>query len=132
MKTLIIEDEFTSRTILQKALMCHGECHVAINGEEGFAVFKSAIKDGVPYDLICLDINLPAISGTELLGLIRQYEQAIGRAGPSQVKIIMTSGHTDTEVIVGSFRQGCESYLFKPIDLKKLRSEIKELGLIKD
>jgi two-component system chemotaxis response regulator CheY len=34
MRTLIVEDDFTSRLLLQTFLSRYGECHVAINGKE--------------------------------------------------------------------------------------------------
>ncbi len=42
MKTLIVEDDFTNRILLQAHLSRYGECHLAVNGEEALQAFESA------------------------------------------------------------------------------------------
>jgi two-component system chemotaxis response regulator CheY len=37
MKTLIVEDDFTSRLLLQEILKRFGEIHIAVNGKEAVA-----------------------------------------------------------------------------------------------
>lgn len=128
MKTLIVEDEFISRSILTKLLSQFGSVDVAVNGDEAIAAFKSASSLGECYDLICLDIMMPGTGGREVLRTIRTYEEGCGLIGKSGVKIIMTTGVDDPKEIMGSFRDGCESYLFKPIDKLKLYKEIAKLG----
>ncbi len=34
MRILIVEDDFTSRKLLQRLLSQYGECDIAVNGEE--------------------------------------------------------------------------------------------------
>jgi len=50
MRTLIVEDDFTSRLLLQTFLAKYGECHVAVNGKEAVAAFKAAEESGQYYD----------------------------------------------------------------------------------
>jgi two-component system chemotaxis response regulator CheY len=42
MRTLIVEDDFTSRLLLQSFLSEYGECHIAVNGREAVAAFRTA------------------------------------------------------------------------------------------
>ena len=65
MKTLIVEDDFTSRLLLQEILKRFGEIHIAVNGKEAVAAVRSAMDAGVPYDLICLDMMMPEMDGRE-------------------------------------------------------------------
>ena len=46
MKTLIVEDDFTSRLLLQASLSPYGECHIAVNGREAVEAFQSAREAG--------------------------------------------------------------------------------------
>lgn len=62
MKTLIVEDDFTSRLFLQEVLKEFGEIHLAVNGQEGLTAFQEALNQGKPYNLICLDIMMPEMS----------------------------------------------------------------------
>jgi two-component system chemotaxis response regulator CheY len=47
MKTLIVEDDFTSRLFLQKILSPYGECHIAVNGNEAVQAFQMATDNQV-------------------------------------------------------------------------------------
>ena len=44
MRSLIVEDDFASRLLLQKLLMVHGEAHVAVNGREAVTAFRAAVE----------------------------------------------------------------------------------------
>ena len=65
MKTLIVEDDFTSRAVLQTFLSRYGECHIAVNGWEAVEAFRIALESGPRYDLICMDIMMPGMDGRE-------------------------------------------------------------------
>jgi len=71
MKTLVVEDDFTSRLLLQTILKAYGECHVAADGTEALAAFLEAERTEQPYQLICLDIMMPDLDGKEVLRSIR-------------------------------------------------------------
>ena len=131
MKSLIVEDEFVSRAKLQKILSSLGECHVAVNGVEGLEAFHLALNENEPYDLICMDILMPALDGHEALKMIRESEEERGISGLNHVKVIMTTGLSDAKNIMKAFTKGqCEAYLAKPVDKEKLLVQLKELGLI--
>lgn len=131
MKSLIVEDEFVSRAKLQKILSTFGECHVAVNGVEGLEAFHIALNDNSPYDLICMDILMPALDGHEALKRIRAIEDERGITGLNHVKVIMTTGLSDAKNIMQAFTKGqCEAYLAKPVNKEKLLAQLQELGLI--
>ena len=58
MRVLIAEDDFASRKFLYKFLSNYGECDMTIDGEETLEAFSMAYDEGMPYDLICLDIMM--------------------------------------------------------------------------
>ena len=128
MKALVVEDEFSSRKILQKFLKSLGEVDVATDGHEAIEAIETSIKDGAPYQLICLDIMIPDISGLEVITKIREIEAANGIHGLDGTKIIMTSARNDKETILSCFKKGCEAYLIKPISKSKLDDQLKNLG----
>jgi len=93
--------------------------------------FKDALKQGDPYDLICLDIMMPQMDGHQALEAIRQIESEHGISGGlDSVKVIMTTVLDDPKNVMKSFREGCEGYVVKPIEKQKLLDEIGKLGLI--
>ena len=78
MKTLIVEDEFTSRILMQNRLARHGECHIAIDGEEAVKAFRMTLADASPYNPICMDIEMPKIERVEAVRQIRALETEDG------------------------------------------------------
>jgi len=131
MKTLIVEDDFTSRILLQELLRSYGPTHVAVNGKEAVNAFTTAVKASEPYDFICLDIMMPEMDGQQVLKEIRRLELAAGIQVADGVKILMTTALADGKNVMSAFRGACDGYLVKPIDKQKLINEIKRLELAK-
>jgi len=129
LRSIIVEDEFTSRKILNAMLGPLGPCDIAVNGHEALAAFGAALEAGEHYDLMCLDITMPDMSGREVLRSIREMEEAAGVGGLDRVKVIMTTASDDRETIMASFRSECDAYLIKPIAHDRLMSTIGTLGL---
>ncbi len=130
MRTLIVEDDFTSRLLLQTFLSRYGDCHVAVNGKEAVAAFSLAQNTGQLYDLICMDIMMPEMDGQAAIKEIRKLEEAGGTLSTNGVKIIMTTALDDVKNVMQSFKSLCDAYLFKPIDTAKLLAHIKEFRLV--
>jgi two-component system, chemotaxis family, chemotaxis protein CheY len=129
MKTLIVEDDFTSRILLQGILQTYGTCHVCVNGREAVDAFKTSLADKDPYNLICLDIMMPEMDGQTALKNIRAIEEAAGISPSEGCKIIMTTALDDKKNIMNAFREQCDIYLVKPIDKAKLVESLETLNL---
>lgn len=130
MKSLIVDDDFFNRRILQSMLAGYGEAHVAVNGKEALFAFEQARAEEAPYDVICLDIMMPEMNGQEVLKTIRQIEENKKIPGIDSVKIIMTTALDDSGNIKEAFKEQCESYLIKPISKSKLLKILTNFGLI--
>lgn len=132
MKTLIVEDEFVSRRLLQRLLLAYGDCDVAVNGREALEAISLARYEQEPYDLVCLDIRMPEMDGHEALKFIRQEEAKLGIGGLKCVKVIMITVTDESSHILQAFNTGCEAYVLKPIDRQILLQQMKVLGLLKE
>lgn len=130
MKTLIVEDDFTSRVLLQEILKEYGITHVAVNGREAVAAVGSAMDANEPYDLICLDILMPEMNGQETLAAVRRMENARHVPPGGGAKVIMTTVLSDLKEVSRAFSHLCDAYCVKPIDKAKLIGNLKQLGLI--
>lgn len=112
MKVLIIEDQFeiadSYRKILNEANIIND---IALDAESGLQ--KIHAND---YDVVLLDINLPAMSGAELLTLLRQEQRDLG--------IIMITARTEDELMVSSLNEGADDYLQKPVKYNELVARI--------
>lgn len=71
MKALIADDDYATQIILKDILSEFFDCDLVENGIEAVQAFEVATADGTPYDLICLDIMMPIMTGQEALGEIR-------------------------------------------------------------
>ncbi len=129
MKYLIVEDSFVCRKLLHRYLSGYGDGDIAVDGNEAVEAFRQAMDEKEPYDLICLDIMMPNMDGREALKVIRQIESEHGIGGLDCVKVIMTTALGDPKNVIGSFREGCEAYIVKPVKKDKLLQEIENLGL---
>jgi two-component system, chemotaxis family, chemotaxis protein CheY len=130
MKTLIVEDDFTSRFLLQSFLAPYGECHAAVNGREAVEAFQQMKANGGGFDLICMDIMMPEVDGQTALKEIRALEQSGGVMLGDEVKIIMVTAVPDMKVMAESFRLGCDAYLRKPVDTGELLRYLKSFSLV--
>jgi two-component system chemotaxis response regulator CheY len=130
MNTLIVEDDFTSRLLLQELLKRYGPAHIAVNGKEAVQAVRLALEAGAPYALICLDIMMPEMDGREALKHIRALEATQGILSTHGAKIVMTTALSDMKNVCGAYAGLCDAYLTKPIEKLKLEGELRKLGLI--
>jgi two-component system chemotaxis response regulator CheY len=131
MRSLIVEDDFTSRKILQAYLSVYGQCHISTTGTEGVEAFKLAWEESRPYDLICMDIMMPELNGQDALRMIRGVENDMGLGEDQKAKVIMTTAlSASKEVVEAFYKGGASAYFVKPLDRAKIVEELKLLHLI--
>ena len=119
LKTLIVEDDFTSRLLLQELLNTYGQSHVTVNGREAVEAVDAALETDEPYDLICLDIMMPGVDGVEVCRRIRKIETSI----PTYI-ILLTELGSKKDIIKG-LEAGADDYITKPFDKDELHARIK-------
>jgi two-component system chemotaxis response regulator CheY len=129
LRVLLVEDDFASRLLLQTFLIRFGECHVAVNGREAVEAVRAAFARGQRYDLICMDIMMPEMDGREAVRQVRAIEESHGILSTAGAKIIMTTTVREIRDVIQCFKDLCDAYLLKPIDLGKLLEQMKAYGL---
>jgi CheY-like chemotaxis protein len=80
------------------------------------ALQKISDANAVPLILILSDVNMPGMSGLELLPK--------AKASRPDVPVIMITAYGDGDTRRRAFEGGAEALLTKPIDFTALRSEI--------
>jgi len=115
-RVLYIEDDEANRKVLERLIL---HCDPAIEfvgqetAEEGVAAFIKACPD-----LVFVDMNLGAVSGVNVLSMIRS------RSEGSELPVIAVSGDVASEAIESALDQGFDDYLCKPISIETLSSVI--------
>jgi two-component system chemotaxis response regulator CheY len=130
MRTLIAEDDLVSQKILTQFLSCYGDVVVANNGMEALNILMDNIKAGNNFDLLCLDIMMPEVSGVQVLQVVRELEKEMGVDQAARLPIIMMTALADMEYVDEAFDLGCDGYATKPIDLDHVEELLQELELI--
>jgi two-component system chemotaxis response regulator CheY len=128
MKCLIAEDDIGIQKLLLTMLAADFECTTVANGREAVDAVHQAIKEQAPYDLICMDIEMPEIDGQEALIEIRQFERSHGFSEHTRSKIMMTTVHYSGGHIMQAAKSGCDAYMVKPFSKHELLAEIEKLG----
>ncbi|HYW81480.1 MAG TPA: response regulator, partial [Thermoguttaceae bacterium] len=127
---LIVDDDRVCRELIKAMLEPYGNCTFAHDGQEAIDAVRLALEDGEPYDLVTLDIMMPNVSGHDALTGIRKVEADRGVCASDGVKVIMTTALRDSKQCVQSFREGCESFVTKPVVEEELLGKMRELGLL--
>ena len=109
---LVVDDEESIRNALSRFLVQQGyEVTTAAGGEEGLAVLQRQKITGM-----LLDVNMPGISGVELVPQIMEVEPTIA--------LLMLTGVNDATSAALCMQRGAFDYLIKPIDLAPLSRAI--------
>jgi cyclic di-GMP phosphodiesterase len=108
-RVLVVDDEPYIRELIQRSLELEGyECDAAVHAEAALAALEA--HDG--YQLLVSDIQMPGMSGMELLALVRQRYPDLA--------VLMVTGVDDRKVGIQALRLGAFGYLIKPFDLNEL------------
>ncbi|MEM7270195.1 MAG: response regulator transcription factor [Pseudomonadota bacterium] len=112
MRVLLIEDDpTTSRSIEMMLAKANLNVYATDLGEEGVDLAK--LYD---YDLILLDLNLPDMSGFEVLRTLR--------VAKIETPILILSGLNETDDKIRGFGFGADDYLTKPFNRDELIARI--------
>ncbi|MEO5356146.1 MAG: response regulator [Nitrospirae bacterium YQR-1] len=133
MRILIAEDDFAICSLLQQFLESYAtNVDSVANGAEAVDMFMRAMDDNKPYDIVFLDVMMPEMDGFTALERIRGIEKTIGIAYDKEVKIVMaTALNSPKDVLEAYYIGGCNDYIAKPFDLKKLAALLVKYGFSK-
>ncbi|MDQ8179223.1 response regulator [Pelagicoccus sp. SDUM812005] len=115
---LLVEDNEADIRLTQIALQqakLENRLHVVRDGEQALAFLKreGEYADAVRPDLLLLDLNLPKVSGAEVLKEIRENPQL-----KTLPVVILTTSDADKD-IYESYELHANCYITKPVDLRK-------------
>jgi DNA-binding response OmpR family regulator len=118
---LVVEDEPDIQSLVAEHLIDAGfDVCLASDGEVALRI----IRERLPA-LVCLDLNLPRISGYEVCEQIRADPELEG------ISILITSARNSLDVRVFSLEAGADAYLIKPYALTDLADEIDRLFAVR-
>ena len=115
-RVLIVEDEEDIANLIKLTLERTGDAEAEIVGSGDDALTRVRHQ---PPDLIILDLNLPALGGTEVCRILRSRSEA------PRVPIIMLTARTSEDDRVAGLDQGADDYMTKPFSLRELAARVR-------
>jgi len=110
LKTLVVDDNSTSREILQGMLESFSfEVSLAASGEEGLAEFEKSVSSR-GYDLVVMDWKMSGIDGIETARRIKNLP-GMGR----MPRIILVTAYGREEIMRQAEKMGLDGFLIKPV-----------------
>ncbi len=114
-QVLLVDDSRMMRAVLKKALGEIGFRNVveAVDGADAVAKMQAA-----PFDLVLLDMEMPVMTGLEVLAAMNLAPDLKG------LPVIVISGADQIDMAVQCIEAGAEDYLTKPPNLTLLRARV--------
>ncbi|MCR4316237.1 MAG: sigma-54 dependent transcriptional regulator [Planctomycetes bacterium] len=110
---LLVDDEAAARRGMLRTL--DGESYVlkeASSGEEALSIIENE-----NIDVALLDVNMPGMSGIELLGRLTKLDRA--------PLVVMVTAYGSESVAVQAWKSGAYDYITKPYDPEELRLTVR-------
>ena len=104
-RVLIVDDEVSVRKVMAAVLaQISVPCETAASGDEALRVLKTH-----PIDAVISDLQMPGMSGMELLAKVKQIYP--------RIVFLVVTGVDDIRVGIQAMRQGADDYLVKPLQV---------------
>lgn len=117
-RIMFVEDEPVTNAVLKKVLTTDG--FEAYGAFDAAGLGKLLKQHGLP-DIILLDIELPDVSGLQILSRIRKHPRM--RAIP----VLMVSSRAEMSDVVRGLSLGASGYLSKPVAVESLRAVLRQI-----
>ncbi|MBT3308704.1 MAG: response regulator [Gammaproteobacteria bacterium] len=113
MKALIVDDDPILRDILRKMVVSEGidDVSEASSGGQGIDLWRSQSPN-----IIFLDVQLPDMSGLDILKKIREQDQ--------RVYIVVVTGHVSVNTVQEIVKFKADQYIVKPLDQGRIHQAI--------
>jgi len=123
MKILVVDDELDIQSLFQQKFKNEIKeekikFHFAYSAEDALAFLDTLHAAEIV--LILSDINMPGMTGLELLRVIKEKY--------SHLKVFMITAYDDEEKHSKAIKYGADKYLTKPIDFEELKNAIQTLN----
>jgi CheY-like chemotaxis protein len=124
MKILVVDDELDIRVLFEQRFrkeIRNNEIEFAFahSGEDALDYLRKNTQEAV---LILSDINMPGMSGLQLLEKIKQEYQ---KPPPA---VVMITAYGDQNNYNRAMKLGADGFIAKPVDFKLLKEKIKHLS----
>ncbi len=122
LQIILIEDSLSDAKLTQYALSRLSPSPELLHFEAGDIFFDYLQKNNInPFSLILLDLNLPRMSGLDILCMLRKESKF------NQIPIVMFSSSKEETDVVKSYEYGANAYVQKPLNLEDFDNAMKAI-----
>lgn len=125
-KIVMVEDDHGHAKLIEKNIRRANIGNDIVHFDHGEAALEYLFSDEVRRNgplLILLDLNLPDMSGTEILERVK-LDETLRRA-----PVVVLTTTDDKIEIQRCYDLGCNVYITKPVDYEAFAGAIRQLGL---
>jgi len=113
---LFIDDDTDSLAMYVRAVsLANHQADIASSVNEGWDLIKEKT-----YDLVFVDLNIPGVSGFELLQMIKKDRKT------KKIPVIVISAMPENSLVEDVLKAGAQLFLEKPVALDELYSVIEK------
>jgi two-component system, chemotaxis family, chemotaxis protein CheY len=118
LRVMVVDDMSVSRALITQSLEEIGLRHVATESDGRSALGKLAAN---PVHLVISDMNMPGLSGLDLLGALREHRLT------QRIGFILITGSPTPEVVARGQELGLNNLIRKPFTTATVRASIERV-----
>jgi two-component system cell cycle sensor histidine kinase/response regulator CckA len=114
---LLVDDEEIIQVVCKELLKTIGyRVFSAKDGKEAIEIYRKNQND---IDIVLLDMIMPNMSGGEVYDRLKEINP--------DIKVLLSSGYSIDSEATEILNRGCDGFIQKPFDIKKLSAKIGEI-----
>ena len=129
---LLVEDSADDEELTRRALKKNKIMNELVVARDGVEALEYMLGDGNHDSMhdknnlpavILLDLKLPKIDGLEVLRRLRDNDAT------AHVPVVILTSSKEEQDIANAYKNGCNSYIRKPVDFVQFNAAVQSLGL---
>ncbi|RCG29932.1 response regulator [Sphaerisporangium album] len=119
---LLVEDDAGDALLIEEALTTGGTPRSVVQAPDGVAALEY-LRGGTATrpDLIVLDLNMPRMDGTELLGILKSDPDL------KTIPVVMLTTSSSPDDISSAYRRHANAYIVKPVELDAFTNAVRSI-----
>ncbi len=124
-RILVVEDSEPIQGMIRSHLESLGFRHIVVVGDGALAMTEidQQAANGVLFDVVLSDMNMPNMTGMELLKALRT------RPDLQRVPFVIMTSNSEAQDIVDALNQGATNYIIKPVASRVLNEKLSQILL---
>lgn len=123
-RIVMIDDCLADAGLVRRSLKQMKVAHsfeALTSGADAIAKFDNATADGDIPDLILLDLNLPGMSGHEILTYLKNHDKL------ASVPVVILSTSSSADDVNAAYQRQANAYVNKPAELHDFQQTIEQI-----